>query len=77
MKATLKKIAALTLTLAFAFGINAGLNSAMDSDALDSLFSGNSSQTEIYASGNTMLPDSPHPRDLERDKEDDEEVEAE
>jgi len=71
MKATLKKVAALTLTLAFAFGINAGLNSAMDSDALDSLFSGSSTQTEIYASGNAMLPDSPRPRDLERDVEKD------
>ncbi len=71
MKAALKKIAALTLTLVLAFGINVGLNSAMDLDVLDFLFSGNSDttieQSEVYASGNTMFPDAPHPRDLEPD----------
>lgn len=69
MKATLKKVAALALTLVFAFGINVGLNSAMDSDALDFLFSNSSTveQTEVYASGNSMLPDPPRPGNREVD----------
>jgi hypothetical protein len=65
MKATMKKIAALTLTLVFAFGINVGLNSAMDSDILDFLFTNSSpntiEQTELLASGNNMIPDAPRP----------------
>jgi hypothetical protein len=74
MKSTLKKVAALTLTLVFAFGINVGLNSAMESDVLDFLFSNSSSttieQSEIYASGNTMLPPAyPRPRDQDKTQE--------
>ncbi len=73
MKATLKKIAALTLTLTLAFGINVGLNAALDSDALDFLFFGSTNttieQSEVYASGNSMLPDSPDPRDRNKDKD--------
>jgi hypothetical protein len=70
MKTTLKKVAALALTLVLAFGINVGLNSAMDSDVLDFLFSNSSSttieQSEIYASGNTMLPPlPPRPREMD------------
>jgi hypothetical protein len=63
MKATLKKIAVLSLTLVFAFGINIGLSSALDSDILDSLFGSDTAvqQSEIYAHGNSMVPDSPRP----------------
>lgn len=66
MKGTLKKLAALTLTLVFAFGINIGLSSALDSDILDFLFTNSSAtviqQSELYASGNTMFPDGPKPK---------------
>jgi len=74
MKASLKKIAALTLTLTLAFGINVGLNSAMDSDAFDFLFSGSTNtieQSEIYASGNSMLPDAQDPRERNKEKDPD------
>lgn len=78
MKNTIKKAAALTLTLAFAFGINVGLNTALDSDVLDFIFTGSSDttiqQSEQYASGNSMLPpNSPRPRDLEPKKDEDDE----
>ncbi len=80
MKDTLKKIAALTLTLALAFGINIGLNSAMESDNLDFLFPIGSNATidqgQLLASGNTMLPSAPDPRDRNKEKEK-EEVEQE
>lgn len=73
MKDTLKKIAALTLTLALAFGINVGLNSAMESDSLDFLFPGSSNstieQSQSFASGNTMLPSAPDPRERPKEKD--------
>jgi hypothetical protein len=73
MKDTMKKIAALTLTLVFAFGINVGLNSVMESDTFDFLFSSGSNttidQSQSLASGNTMLPSAPDPRDRAKEKE--------
>lgn len=81
MKDTLKKIAALALTLALAFGINIGLNSAMESDNLDFLFPTGSNATidqgQLLASGNTMLPSAPDPRDRVKEKENAEKEEVE
>jgi hypothetical protein len=68
-----KKIIAITATLAFAFTINIGLSSAMDSDILDWFLFGQSNNSidkyENYdiSSGNGMVPSAPRPRDLDLD----------
>jgi hypothetical protein len=73
MKNVAKKIIAITATLVFAFTINVGLSSAMDTDILDWLLFGknntstNNIEKDQFTSGNGMIPSAPRPRDLDLD----------
>jgi hypothetical protein len=71
MKNIVKKIIAITATLVFAFTINVGLSSAMDTDILDWLLFGKNNapieqlENDHLSSGNAMVPVAPRPKDLD------------